>query len=114
MANKRRGEFEATIGGRKVVFRLTMGALAELEDASSGKSFVNFIMEAAVETSARRLTDAFCTLARLQHPTDADALIDAFKGGTLTEAAGFWTGLLRAAELIEAAPAGGDRPLAST
>jgi Phage tail tube protein, GTA-gp10 len=38
MANKRRGEVDCAIGGRVFTLRLTLGALAEIEDALSAGS----------------------------------------------------------------------------
>lgn len=40
MANRHRGEIEATLGGEQRVLVLTLGALAELEDAFGGEDML--------------------------------------------------------------------------
>ncbi len=40
MANRHRGEIEAELGGQKYVLVLTLGALAEIEDAYGGEDMI--------------------------------------------------------------------------
>ena len=40
MANRHRGEIEAELGGQKYILVLTLGALAEIEDAYGGEDMI--------------------------------------------------------------------------
>lgn len=56
MANRRRGEIEAVLGGERHVLVLTLGALAELEDAFGGEDML--ALAARFETGRIRAADA--------------------------------------------------------
>jgi hypothetical protein len=113
-ANKRRGEFEAEIGGKSYRFRLTMGALAEIEDANGGKPFAQPLFQAGVEGfRARQLVDLLEPIARAQYPSDADAILAGARDMNLIECMAMWTGMFKAAGLIveTTEEKGGERPL---
>ncbi len=56
MANRHRGEIEATLGGERRLLVLTLGALAELEGAFGGEDML--ALAARFETGHIRATDA--------------------------------------------------------
>lgn len=56
MANRHRGEIEATLGGERRVLVLTLGALAELEDAFGGEDML--ALASRFETGRIRAADA--------------------------------------------------------
>lgn len=56
MANRHRGEIEATLGGERRVLVLTLGALAELETAFGGEDML--ALASRFETGRIRAADA--------------------------------------------------------
>jgi len=101
-ANKRRGEFEAEIGGNRYRFRLTMGAMAEIEDANGGKPFVQALIDAGVSgISARRMIECFRVLVQMQHPADADAIMAEVEAFDFRQAREMWTNIFRASGIVQ-------------
>jgi hypothetical protein len=83
MANRRRGEVDCRIGGRTYPLRLTLGALAEIEDACSAGSVAG-LGERFAEGGVRAGDLAILLTAALN---GAGARLDREEVGALVEAA---------------------------
>lgn len=60
MANRHRGEIEAELGGKKHVLCLTLGALAEIENAYGGEDLI--AIAERFEKGRIKASDAICVI----------------------------------------------------
>jgi len=99
MANRQRGEVEAVIDGRRVTLRLTLGALAELEDALGAGDLAGLAERlAGGRLSAGDLIKVIgAGLRGAGHPLDDDAVAATMPDGGVRAAAAIAADLLAAA-----------------
>lgn len=90
MANRERGEFRLTVGGRTYTARLTTNAMAELEDVTNGRTWDQVMTGLLVRGSVKDLRHFLWAALRDQHPDVATMTPDSLRtiGGLIDEAGG--------------------------